>query len=100
MAVKNGGIWMVIIYITIVFIGFCSYIMTPSTNPVPGSPVEYYYSLLNTARNDDGRTIGILKGRFRCHVVHRVLHYDPEIVYKIVIYFSMLHVCNRSGEYS
>ncbi|XP_041972278.1 putative nuclease HARBI1 [Aricia agestis] len=75
-----------------------SYLMTPCANPEPGSPEEYYNTVHSTARNSVERTIGILKGRFRCLLVHRVLHYDPEMVSKIVIACCVLHnICNRAG---
>lgn len=51
-----------------------------------------------TARNSVERAIGILKGRFRCLLVHRVLQYHPDVVAKIVIACSVLHnICNRAG---
>ncbi|XP_045449952.1 putative nuclease HARBI1 [Melitaea cinxia] len=75
-----------------------SYLMTPCANPEPGSPEEHYNTLHSTARNSVERTIGILKGRFRCLLVHRVLHYDPEMVSKIIIACCILHnICNRAG---
>lgn len=74
------------------------YMMTPFSNPEPGTPEEYYNNLQSSARNTAERTIGILKGRFRCLLVHRVLHYEPEMVSKIVIACSILHnICNRAG---
>lgn len=44
------------------------------------------------------RTIGLLKGRFRCLLVHRVLNYHPDKVARIVIACCILHnICNRAG---
>ncbi|KAF9420240.1 hypothetical protein HW555_003461 [Spodoptera exigua] len=66
-------------------------------NPGPGSKEEYYNDLHATARNTAERTIGILKGRFRCLLVHRVLHYDPEMVGKIIKACCVLHnICNQA----
>nr|XP_049692948.1 putative nuclease HARBI1 [Helicoverpa armigera]XP_049693305.1 putative nuclease HARBI1 [Helicoverpa armigera]XP_049694269.1 putative nuclease HARBI1 [Helicoverpa armigera]XP_049694270.1 putative nuclease HARBI1 [Helicoverpa armigera] len=74
------------------------YMMVPCSNPEPGSREELYNNLHATARNTAERTIGILKGRFRCLLVHRVLHYDPEMVGKIIKACCVLHnICNRAG---
>ncbi|XP_052747820.1 putative nuclease HARBI1 [Galleria mellonella] len=74
------------------------YLMTPFNNPNPGTPEEHYNTMHSTARNSVERTIGILKGRFRCLLVHRVLHYDPTTVSKIVVACCVLHnICNRAG---
>ncbi|KAF9411328.1 hypothetical protein HW555_009828 [Spodoptera exigua] len=73
------------------------YMMVPCSNPGPGSKEEYYNDLHATARNTAERTIGILKGRFRCLLVHRVLHYDPEMVGKIIKACCVLHnICNQA----
>ncbi|CAK1591807.1 unnamed protein product [Parnassius mnemosyne] len=75
-----------------------TYLMVPISNAVEGSPEEHYNKLHATARNTVERAIGRLKGRFRCLLVHRVLHYDPEMVAKIVIACCVLHnICNRAG---
>ncbi|XP_052750889.1 putative nuclease HARBI1 [Galleria mellonella] len=75
-----------------------SYLMTPIPNAVEGTPEEYYNKLHATARNTVERTIDRLKGRFRCLLVHRVLHYHPDTVGKIVIACCVLHnICNRAG---
>lgn len=72
--------------------------MVPCSNPEPGSSEEYYNDLYATARNTAKRTIGILKGRFRCLLVHRVLHYDAEMVGKIIKACCVLHnICNQAG---
>ncbi|XP_035430166.2 putative nuclease HARBI1 [Spodoptera frugiperda] len=74
------------------------YMMIPCSNPEPGSREELYNNLHASARNTAERTIGILKGRFRCLLVHRVLHYDPEMVGKIIKACCVLHnICNRAG---
>lgn len=72
--------------------------MVPHSNPETGTPESHYNNLHSSARNSVERTIGLLKGRFRCLLVHRVLHYDPITVGKIVIACCVLHnMCNRAG---
>lgn len=72
--------------------------MTSCSNCDPNSPEEYYNNLHSSARNTVERVFGKLKSRFRCLLVHRVLHYDPEMVAKIVIACCVLHnICNRAG---
>lgn len=73
------------------------YMMTPYREPNT-QPQEKYNTLHSSARNTVERTFGILKGRFRCLLVHRVLHYDPVMVAKITIACCVLHnICNRAG---
>ncbi|XP_049866795.1 putative nuclease HARBI1 [Pectinophora gossypiella] len=75
-----------------------AYIMTPINNAPDNTPEAYYNMLHATARNSVERTIGLLKGRFRCLLVHRVLDYHPDKVAKIVIACCVLHnMCNRAG---
>ena len=72
--------------------------MTPILGAAENTPEAHYNKVHGTARNSVERTIGILKGRFRCLLVHRVLHYHPDIVAKIVVACSVLHnICNRAG---
>lgn len=74
------------------------YLMTPFINPGAETPENHYNNYHCHARNSVERTIGILKGRFRCLLVHRVLHYDPIMVGKIIKACCVLHnMCNRAG---
>ncbi|KAL0810556.1 hypothetical protein ABMA28_010676 [Loxostege sticticalis] len=75
-----------------------AYLMTPISAAEDNSPDAFYNDLHSTARNSVERTIGLLKGRFRCLLVHRVLDYHPDVVAKIVIACCVLHnMCNRAG---
>lgn len=72
--------------------------MTTYINPIPGSPEEHYNKLHCTALNSVERTIGTLKGRSRCLLVHKVLQYDPAMVLKIMVACTVLHnMCDRAG---
>lgn len=72
--------------------------MTPIADAGVDTPEENYNKIHMSARNSVERTIGLLKGRFRCLLVHRVLHYDADFVAKIVIGCCVLHnMCNRAG---
>ncbi|RVE53078.1 hypothetical protein evm_002175 [Chilo suppressalis] len=74
------------------------YMMTPILGAEENSPEGHYNKLHATARNTVERTFSVLKGRFRCLLVHRVLHYHPDTVAKIVIACCVLHnICNRAG---
>ncbi|CAK1597963.1 unnamed protein product [Parnassius mnemosyne] len=75
-----------------------AYLMVPVPNVEEGTPAAHYNKLHATARNTVERAIGRLKGRFRCLLVHRVLHYHPDVVAKIVVACCVLHnICNRAG---
>lgn len=72
--------------------------MTPIINATPGSPAYHYTNLHVQTRNTIERTIGLLKARFRCLLVHRVLHYKPKMAASIVIACVILHnICNRAN---
>ena len=74
--------------------------MIPCSNPEPGSREELYNNLHASARNTAERTIGILKGRFRCLLVHRVLHYDPEMVGKIIKACCVVQILQQGSQNS
>ncbi|KAJ8711814.1 hypothetical protein PYW08_008768 [Mythimna loreyi] len=75
-----------------------AYLMTPISGAEDNSAEAYYNDCHLTARNSVERTIGLLKGRFRCLLVHRVLNYHPDVVAKIVVACCVLHnMCNRAG---
>ncbi|KAJ8727411.1 hypothetical protein PYW07_001530 [Mythimna separata] len=67
------------------------WMMTPILGAAPGSPEEHYTELHCTVRNTVERCIGVLKGRWRCLLAHRVLHYDPVTAAKIVNACVVLH---------
>jgi len=72
--------------------------MTPILDATPDSPEAHYTDLHVHARNIIERTIGLLKARFRCLLIHRVLHYSPEVAGSIVNACVILHnICNRAN---
>ncbi|XP_041979620.1 putative nuclease HARBI1 [Aricia agestis] len=74
------------------------YLMIPIANAEDNSPEEHYNKLHATARNSVERAIGVLKGRFRCLLAHRVLHYAPDVAGRIITACCVLHnMCNRAG---
>ncbi|XP_060809565.1 putative nuclease HARBI1 [Amyelois transitella] len=73
------------------------YMMTPIVNAAAGSPEEFYTQIHCSARNRVERTIGLLKARWRCLLKHRVLHYKPDMVSKIINACCVLHnMCNTA----
>ncbi|CAH2100522.1 unnamed protein product [Euphydryas editha] len=75
-----------------------AYVVVTVPNAEESTPAAYYNKLHATARNTVVRAIGRLKGRFRCLLMHRVLHYHPDVVAKIVVARCVLHnICNRAG---
>ncbi|XP_022828419.1 putative nuclease HARBI1 [Spodoptera litura] len=91
---NNENIW---------FLGDSGYplrktMMTPILDAAPDSPEAHYTNLHVRARNVIERTIGLLKARFRCLLIHRVLHYSPEVAGSIVNACVILHnICNRAN---
>lgn len=72
--------------------------MTPILDAAPGTPEAFYTDLHVHARNIVERTIGLLKARFRCLLVHRVLHYAPDVAGCIVNACVILHnICNSAN---
>lgn len=72
--------------------------MTPITGANSDTPEAYYTDVHVRTRNVVERTIGLLKARFRCLLVHRVLHYAPPVAASIVNACVVLHnICNRSN---
>lgn len=73
--------------------------MTPVNNQLLTREEENYNSAHRSCRNVIERTIGILKGRFRCLLKHRVLHSSPPIASKIIYSCAVLHnICNERRE--
>lgn len=72
--------------------------MIPILGAAPDTPEAHYTYLHVRGRNIIERTIGLLKARFRCLLVHRVLHYAPEVAGSIVNACVILHnICNRAN---
>lgn len=60
------------------------YLMTPKLNQLPESPSAAYTDAHIKARCSVERTIGVLKGRWRCLRKERALHYIPEFAGKFI----------------
>lgn len=74
------------------------WLLTPIVNAIPGTPEEHYTNVHCKTRNTVERCIGLLKARWRCLLVHRVLHYDHHTVAKIINACCVLHnLANRAG---
>lgn len=67
------------------------FLMTPIIGADPDSPEGRYYAAHCLARNTVERCIGLLKGRFRCLLKDRTLHYKPEFAAKITIACTTLY---------
>lgn len=74
------------------------YLMTPITNATSGTQEAHYTTVHVRTRCTVERTIGLLKARFRCLLVHRVLHYTPQVAGSIVNACVILHnMCVRAN---
>ncbi|KAK4886108.1 hypothetical protein RN001_002379 [Aquatica leii] len=71
--------------------GLEPWLFVPFARVVPGSPEAMFNELLTSTRNCIERTNGILKGRFRCLLRHRVLHYTPDKAAYIIYASAVLH---------
>lgn len=72
--------------------------MTPILDAESDTPEAYYTQKHVQARNTIERTIGLLKARFRCLLVHRVLHYQPHVAGSITNACVILHnICNSAN---
>nr|CAH7715607.1 unnamed protein product [Callosobruchus chinensis] len=72
------------------------WMLTPIAYAQPDSPEAHYTQMHCSTRNTVERCIGSLKARWRCLLVHRVLHYDHHMVAKIINACAVLHnMCNR-----
>lgn len=67
------------------------WLQKPILHAVPGTPQARYTRLHNANRNCVERTIGTLKGRFRCLLTDRTLHYAPVKAGQIVNACAVLH---------
>ncbi|KAJ0173220.1 hypothetical protein K1T71_011396 [Dendrolimus kikuchii] len=74
------------------------FLMTPIINAAPDTPESHYTDIHVRTRNIIERTIGLLKARFRCLLVHRVLHYKPGMAGSITNACVILHnICNKAN---
>ncbi|CAH2243292.1 putative nuclease HARBI1 [Pararge aegeria] len=74
------------------------WLMTPVPRANPGSAEEYYNRLHAHARSAADRCIGVLKGRWRCMLAHKVLRYSPIKAGKMVNACVVLHnFANQAG---
>lgn len=72
--------------------------MTPIIKAAPGTSEVHYNNMQMKARSTVQRAIGLLKARFRCLLVHRILHYSPLVAGSIVNACVILHnICNRAN---
>lgn len=72
--------------------------MTPILDAEPNSPEAYYTECHVQTRNIIERCIGVLKARFRCLLVHRTLHYQPQMAGFITNACVILHnICNAAN---
>ncbi|XP_017463614.1 PREDICTED: putative nuclease HARBI1 [Rhagoletis zephyria] len=67
------------------------WLLTPYRNAEENSPEMLYNERFTKARSIIERVFGILKGRFRCLLAGRELHYTPEKVVKILNACCALH---------
>lgn len=69
--------------------------MTPKLNQPPRSPGALYTDCHVRARCSIERTIGVLKGRWRCLRKERALHYTPEFagnnIKLYICYYSIFY---------
>lgn len=65
--------------------------MTPILGAAPNSPEALYNEKQMRCRSLVEQCNGLLKMRFRCLLKHRVLHYSPPIVSKIINTCAVLH---------
>lgn len=67
-------------------------------NAEPGISEVRYNVKHKHYRNVIERAFGFLKGRFRCLLKHRSLHYTPQTAGRITYACMILHnICTRSG---
>lgn len=84
------------LYIIIIFLGDAGYtlepwMMTPYRLTTEGSSEARYNTLHSKSRSIIERVFGILKGRWRCILHTRELHYTPDKAGRIVNVCCMLH---------
>ncbi|XP_055905158.1 putative nuclease HARBI1 [Eupeodes corollae] len=67
------------------------WLLTPYRNATEGSAEIRFNNIHSAARSQIERTIGILKGRWRCLSNERKLRFDPETVTQIINVCCALH---------
>ena len=68
-----------------------SWMLAPIRDVRNGTPQSHYNKMQMSTESVIERVNGILKMRFRCLLKHRVLHYDPGTVSKIINTCCALH---------
>lgn len=72
--------------------------LTPICNPQENTPEDKFNITFKKARVTIERCNGVLKGRFRCLLKDRVLHYTPEKASKIINACCVLHnICVKDN---
>lgn len=67
------------------------WMLTPISDAVDGSPEYYYNKAQMSVRSTVERLNGVFKMRWRCNFKHRVLHYCPSVISKIINTCAALH---------
>ncbi|KAL0870255.1 hypothetical protein ABMA27_005287 [Loxostege sticticalis] len=67
------------------------WMMTPILNAAPNSAEEHYTRMQIKTRNVIERCFGVLKGRWRCLLAHRTMHYHPVKAGKMANACVVLH---------
>ncbi|XP_026328729.1 putative nuclease HARBI1 [Hyposmocoma kahamanoa] len=80
----------------------CAYLNNLSSNEglrlLEGSEEAFHTDRHVKTRNVIERTIGLLKARFRCLLVHRTLNYEPQVAGLITNACAILHnICNEAN---
>lgn len=65
--------------------------LTPIVEAEEGTPEALYNDAFKSARSTIERCNGVIKGRFRCLIKDRVLHYTPNKCTKIINACTVLH---------
>ena len=70
-----------------------SYLLTPILNPSSEQERQYNFTHIRS-RNCVERLFGVLKGRFRCCLKYRTLHYKPKVACDIInAVFTLHNIC-------
>ncbi|KAI4455600.1 hypothetical protein MML48_9g00005386 [Holotrichia oblita] len=66
------------------------WLLVPLRNPTTPQEINYN-STIKVARSCVERCIGVLKGKFRCLLRDRTLHYTPQCARRIIMTCAVLH---------